>query len=61
MKSKKTYKQLQDELDALLEQFQSVELDIDKALILHKQGELLVKQLEDYLADAKNEIVHLKK
>lgn len=61
MDAKKTYKQLQDELDALLEQFQSVELDIDKALILHREGELLVKQLEEYLADAKNEIVHLKK
>jgi exodeoxyribonuclease VII small subunit len=59
--TKKTYKQLQDELDILLEELQSAELDIDKALILHKEGEKLVSELEEYLANAKNEIEHLKK
>lgn len=59
--TKKSYKQLQTELDDLLEQLQSAELDIDKALILHKEGEKLVAELEAYLADAKNEITHLKK
>lgn len=60
MSSKKSYRKLQDELDELLEQLQSEELDIDKALILHNEAELLIKQLEAYLADAKNEIEHLK-
>lgn len=59
--SKKSYKQLQTELDDLLEQLQSAEIDIDKALILHKEGEKLVAELESYLKDAKNEIEHLKK
>lgn len=59
--TKKSYKQLQEELDDLLEQLQSEELDIDKALILHKEGEKLVAELETYLAEAKNEIKHLKK
>lgn len=61
MTSKKTYSQLQAELDELLLELQSGELDIDKALILHKEGEKLVAELEAYLASAKNEITHLKK
>ncbi len=60
MRTKKTYKQLQGELDELLDQLQSVELDIDKALILHKEGEKLVAELEEYLTNAKDEIEHLK-
>lgn len=61
MTTKKTYGQLQAELDELLLQLQSGDLDIDKALILHKEGEKLVTELEAYLAHAKNEITHLKK
>lgn len=61
MKSKKSYIQLQTGLDELLEQLQSTELDIDKALILHAEAEKLVAELESYLKDAKNEITHLKK
>lgn len=61
MGSKKTYSQLQAELDELLLQLQSGDLDIDKALTLHKEGEKLVAELEAYLASAKNEITHLKK
>lgn len=61
MKTKKTFVQLQAELDGLLLQLQSGDLDIDKALILHKEGEKLVAELEAYLANAKNEITHLKK
>ena len=60
MTTKKTYRQLQEELDVLLEQLQSAELDIDKAIILHNEAERLIVQLEDYLAEAKNEIKHLK-
>lgn len=60
MTNKKNYRQLQEELDELLEQLQSAELDIDKAIILHNQAENLIAQLEEYLADAKNEITQLK-
>lgn len=60
MGTKKSYKLLQGELDEVLEQLQSVELDIDKALILHKEGEKLVAELEAYLTNAKNEIEHIK-
>lgn len=56
-----TYNELQAELAGVLAQLQSSELDIDKALELYKKGEGLIKQLEDYLKNVKNEIVHLKK
>jgi len=61
MTSKKSYRELQLELDEVLLQLQSAELDIDKALELYKQGQNLIKKLEDYLQTAKNEIEHLKK
>lgn len=61
MTSKKAYKELQTELDAVLAQLQSAELDIDKALELHKQGQKLIVELEDYLNTAKNQIEHIKK
>ncbi len=61
MAAKTSYKELQMQLDNTLGQLQSAELDIDKALDLYKQGQKLIKQLEDYLKNAKNEIEHLKK
>lgn len=59
--AKKTYRELQTELDKVLDQLQSAELDIDKALELYKAGQELIEQLEDYLKNAKNEIETLKK
>lgn len=61
MASKKSYRELQTELDNILTELQSSELDIDKALVLYKKGLGSIKQLEDYLQTAKNEIEHLKK
>ncbi|HSX23915.1 MAG TPA: exodeoxyribonuclease VII small subunit [Candidatus Saccharimonadales bacterium] len=61
MGSKKSYRDLQTQLDAVLTQLQSAELDIDKALELYKKGQALVKELETYLKTAKNEIERLKK
>ena len=61
MAIKKSYRELQAELDDVLEQLQSAELDIDKALELYKKGQASISQLEKYLQTAKNEIEHLKK
>jgi len=61
MATTKTYRQLQDELDQVLDQLQSAELDIDRALELHKKGQKLLTELEAYLKNAKNEIEQLKK
>lgn len=57
----KTYQQLQTELDDVLAELQSVDLDIDKALKLHKQGQKLLVELENYLKTAENQIKELKK
>lgn len=59
MAEKKSYKELQTELDEVLGELQSAELDIDKALELYKRGQKLIGQLEDYLQNAKNEIEQL--
>jgi len=61
MTTKQSYRELQTQLDEVLGQLQSAELDIDKALDLYKQGQKLIEQLEDYLKNAKNEIVQIKK
>jgi exodeoxyribonuclease VII small subunit len=57
----KTYRELQEALDNVLEELQSAELDIDKALALHKRGEKLLAELEEYLKNAKNQVEQLKK
>ena len=61
MAKQKSYRELQAELDDVLEQLQSSELDIDKALELYRKGQASISQLEKYLQTAKNEIEHLKK
>lgn len=57
----KTYKELQAELDNVLAELESPDLDIDKAMELHKQGQKIVGELENYLKTAENQIKELKK
>lgn len=59
--TKKNYRELQAALDDVLEQLQSAELDIDKAVVLYKKGQQLVNELETYLKTAQNEIEQLKR
>ncbi|MEO8863313.1 MAG: exodeoxyribonuclease VII small subunit [Candidatus Saccharimonadales bacterium] len=61
MTAKQTFKQLQADLDVVLEKLQSDEVDIDQALGLHKQGQDIIKQLEVYLKNAQNEIKKINK
>lgn len=56
MTTQKSYKVLQAQLDEVLGELQSADLDIDKALELYKRGQKLIGQLEDYLQNAKNDI-----
>jgi len=60
MPKKQSYRALQSELDKVLTELQSTESDIDKALDLYKQGQELIKQLEEHLLTAKNTVEHLK-
>lgn len=59
MKEKKSYKQLQQELDECLHEMQASDIDIDRALELHKKGQELIAQLEKHLNNAKVEIEKL--
>lgn len=61
MTHNKSYKQMQTELDEIMNQLQSTELDIDKALELYKSGEKLIKSLDNYLKTAKNSVTKLSK
>lgn len=61
MTTKKSYRELQEQLDEVLAEMQSAELDIDRASELYAKGQKLLSELENYLQTAKNEIVHLKK
>lgn len=58
-KSNKNYRELQLELDELLGNLQSDELDIDEAMKAYERGMALAKELEDYLKTAENKITKI--
>ncbi len=49
--SEQSYQQLKQELEQVLGQLQHEETDIDEAVKLHKQGQEVIKKLDQYLAD----------
>ena len=51
MSTKKSYRQLREELDKILHQLESENIDIDEALIQHKKGQEVLKQMEQYLSE----------
>ncbi len=51
-----TYRELQDNLDEILEQMQNPSIDIDDALKLYKKGSLVIEKLQKRLEDTKVEI-----
>lgn len=56
MAKQQSYQELKNQLDEIIDQLQSSDGDIDKAVALHKEGTELIKQLQDYLKKAENEI-----
>lgn len=54
--SKKTYKQLKNELEKVLDRLQDPQTDIDEALRLHEEGKKLIDQLEAYLDDVEQKV-----
>ncbi len=56
MPDKKSYRQLREKLDTILQQLESDNTEIDKALILHKKGEEILKQMEEYLQEVNQKI-----
>jgi exodeoxyribonuclease VII small subunit len=55
-KKQVSYKDKREELDKAIARLQSDDLDVDEALILYKKSQDLIKELEDYLAQAENTI-----
>jgi exodeoxyribonuclease VII small subunit len=54
------YRTLSDELDVLLANLQRSDIQVDEAMKLYEQGLVLIKQLEERLVQAENELVTLK-
>ena len=53
------YKELNNELDDIIDQLQNPETDIDEALLLYARGQKVVKELEQYLKTAENSVKKL--
>ncbi len=56
VKTAKTYRELQAELDAIMAWFDSDEVDIDQAVAKYEEGMRIVKALEAQLTEAENKI-----
>jgi len=54
------YHNLNEELDKILDELQSGELDIDDAVKKYERGQKIVSELETYLKSAKNKVTKIK-
>ncbi len=59
-KPNKSYKQMSEELNNIMEWFESTDLDVDEALTKYEQATKLLDEMEKYLKTAKNKIVKIK-
>lgn len=55
------YRKLREELDAILSQLQSGELDIEEATVKYGRATKIVKDLEEYIAKAENKLKQVRK
>ena len=55
-KAKKSYEQLQAELNSIIAWFEGDEVDLDSAVIKYEQATKLIKEMEKYLAATENKI-----
>ncbi len=61
MAQSQNYQQLSEKLDELLAKLQNPDVDVDEALKLYEQGQVIIKKLEDYLKTAENKLKHIKR
>jgi exodeoxyribonuclease VII small subunit len=54
------YQALRAELDEILDQLQNDEVDIEVAISKYERGQVIVKQLQQFLNEAENKITKLK-
>lgn len=55
-----TFRELSDQLEAILSQLQAEDVDVDEALKLHEQGTKLLGQLEKRLDSVEHTVKTLK-
>lgn len=55
------YKQLNQELEVILDKMQSADLDIDEAIKQYERGIAVVEELQGYLKQAENKVTKLKR
>ena len=60
MNKDKSYRQLNKELEEIIYQLDNELDDIDKSVELYKEGERILKQIDDYLEGAKTKINKVK-
>ncbi len=58
---KPSYTELRTELDSVIAELQQPDVDIDRAIILYKQANRLVVDLEKHLSRARTTITNLTK
>jgi exodeoxyribonuclease VII small subunit len=59
MTESKNYRQLNEELENIIEKLQSSDLDVDQIIDEYQKGITAVNQLEDYLESARNKITKI--
>jgi exodeoxyribonuclease VII small subunit len=59
--TEKSYRELSDELDAVMAHLQADDLDVDEAIEQYEKGMTLVGQLTDYLKARENQLTRLPK
>lgn len=58
-KQTKTYQQMADELNGLIEWFESDQVSLDEAVGKYEQAMELLKQMEDFLKAAENRVTKI--
>lgn len=54
------YKKLSAELDSILEELQTADIDVDESMRLYQRGMTVARELEKYVQTAENKITKLK-
>jgi len=56
----RSYQEIKLDLDAVIQNLQAEDIDVDKAIKLYSDGQKLIKEMDDYLKEAKNQINEIK-
>jgi exodeoxyribonuclease VII small subunit len=56
----KDYKSMQNELNQILDDLQTGDIDVDEAIKKYDRGQVLIRDITEYLKTAKNKITKIK-